>query len=98
MNEVMSHPYTTAAGDVFRAGFAVGLREFCVNKESGKILMHKKVGLEKAMAFGAAAAAVAICKKGAIPSIPARKDIVHFDFEPPMLLTTNKEKCAGNQH
>ena len=55
---------TTAAGDAFNAGFAVSLL-------SGK-------GPLEAARFAAAVAAISVTKKGAQPSMPARREVDKF--------------------
>jgi ribokinase len=55
---------TTAAGDAFNAGFAVSL-------------LSNKGPLEAAR-FGAAVAAISVTRKGAQPSMPARREVERF--------------------
>lgn len=67
-----------SAGDAFRAGFAVGL----VN---GWPLQHS-------LQYAAAAGALAVSRKGALPSLPTFQEVVahlqqHADMVDPDLLT-----------
>ena len=55
---------TTAAGDAFNAGLAVGLAE--------------KLSFADAVRFAAKAAALAVTKPGAQPSLPLRKEVDEF--------------------
>ncbi len=55
---------TTAAGDIFNAGFAV---EF-----------EKTRDLEKALIFASAAAAISVTRKGAQSSIPSQDEVTEF--------------------
>lgn len=50
------------AGDAFRAGFAVGLVD--------------DWSLQQCLQFAAAAGALAVARKGALPSLPSYKDVV----------------------
>jgi ribokinase len=66
-----------SAGDAFRAGFAVGL----VN---GWPLQHS-------LQFAAAAGALAVSRKGALPSLPTLREVVvhlqeHADLVDPELV------------
>jgi len=65
----------TGAGDCYRAGFAVALSE------------ENDIGF--CMKFASAAGALAVCKEGAVPSIPTRADV-------DLLISQNKIK--GNSH
>jgi sugar/nucleoside kinase (ribokinase family)/sugar phosphate isomerase/epimerase len=66
----------TGAGDCYRAGFAVALlqkQQQCgssrdVNDDDDEMLLH-------CMKFGSAAGALAVTKKGAVPSIPTLDDV-----------------------
>ena len=55
---------TTAAGDVFNGALAVALT--------------KNKSLDEAIAYGSAAAAISVTRKGAQPSIPGRDEIEKF--------------------
>jgi ribokinase len=66
------------AGDAFRAGFAVGL--------------VKGWPLQQSLQFAAAAGALAVSRKGALPSLPTLGEVVahlqeHADLVDPELLT-----------
>lgn len=55
---------TTGAGDIFNAALAVGLAE--------------RMDLRKAVRFAAAASAISVTRRGAMPSAPFRKEVEHF--------------------
>ncbi|KAL7487025.1 hypothetical protein ACHAW6_012623 [Cyclotella cf. meneghiniana] len=61
----------TGAGDCYRAAFAVALLEHC----SGDINNVDDETLRKCMNFASAAGALAVTKKGAVPSIPSREEV-----------------------
>eukprot|EP00804_Cyclotella_cryptica_P022547 CCRYP_009444-RA/>CCRYP_009444-RA protein AED:0.00 eAED:0.00 QI:194/-1/1/1/-1/1/1/391/701 len=61
----------TGAGDCYRAAFAVALLEHC----AGDVTNVDDDTLRKCMKFASAAGALAVTKKGAVPSIPSRKEV-----------------------
>lgn len=75
-----------APGDAFRAGFAVGL-------VSGWPLQH-------CLQFAAAAGAIAVAHKGALPSLPTLQQVVqhlqaHADQVDPLLLQQLGRSSGG---
>lgn len=79
-----------SAGDAFRAGFAVGLVQ-------GWPLQH-------AMQFAAAAGALAVSRKGALPSLPAFGEVLthlraHTNsvVAPELLDTLAGERLVGSE-
>lgn len=62
----------TGAGDCYRAAFAVSLMEQCTGDVD---VVDDDDTLRKCMKFASAAGAMAVTKKGAVPSIPSR-DVV----------------------
>jgi xylose isomerase len=62
----------TGAGDCYRAGFAVALLEQCLGVADDDI---GDTELEECMKFASAAGALAVTRKGAVPSIPSRMEV-----------------------
>ncbi|KAL3772806.1 hypothetical protein ACHAWU_003820 [Discostella pseudostelligera] len=66
----------TGAGDCYRAGFAVALLENCIgNSMIGEDDEVDDEVLEQCMKFASAAGALAVTRKGAVPSIPSRVEV-----------------------
>ncbi|KAL9184529.1 hypothetical protein ACHAXT_012499 [Thalassiosira profunda] len=63
----------TGAGDCYRAGFAVALLENCGGSINGGDLDDGT--LLRCMKFASAAGALAVTRKGAVPSIPSRAEV-----------------------
>lgn len=61
----------TGAGDCYRAAFAVSLMEQCTSTVDD---VDEDI-LRKCMKFASAAGALAVTKKGAVPSIPTRDEV-----------------------
>jgi len=60
----------TGAGDCYRAGFSVALLEHCGGGNDSEDVI-----LQKCMMFASAAGALAVTRKGAVPSIPSRREV-----------------------
>lgn len=73
----------TGAGDCYRAGFAVALLQKQQRGSSKDIIDNDEIMLQ-CMKFGSACGALAVTKKGAVPSIPKLDDVE-------ALLSTNRE-------
>lgn len=74
----------TGAGDCYRAGFAVALLQKQQQRGSSKDIIDNDEIMLQCMKFGSACGALAVTKKGAVPSIPKLDDVE-------ALLSTNRE-------
>eukprot|EP00571_Detonula_confervacea_P011125 CAMPEP_0172306676 /NCGR_PEP_ID=MMETSP1058-20130122/7699_1 /TAXON_ID=83371 /ORGANISM="Detonula confervacea, Strain CCMP 353" /LENGTH=1154 /DNA_ID=CAMNT_0013018641 /DNA_START=135 /DNA_END=3599 /DNA_ORIENTATION=- len=74
----------TGAGDCYRAAFAVALLEHCHNAHDS---MENDEVLQRCMKFASAAGALAVTKKGAVPSVPSRREVEEL---------LSAEKAAAN--
>eukprot|EP00970_Alexandrium_tamarense_P020326 scaffold15096_cov200-Alexandrium_tamarense.AAC.4 len=79
----------TGAGDCYRAGFAVALLEHCGNSFAVRDGVNEE-NLLQCMKFASAAGALAVTKKGAVPSIPSRREVEEL-----MLLMEKVERAEA---